>query len=153
MKTLENRIPPPFIALATALAMWAVAQTAPALTIDSMLRLGIALVIAILAGVFAISGFRAFARAKTTVNPVKIEEASALVTTGIYQYTRNPMYVGLAALLLAWAVYLAVPWAFLGPVAFVLFITRFQIMPEERVLKTKFGPAYTAYQKQVRRWL
>jgi protein-S-isoprenylcysteine O-methyltransferase Ste14 len=153
MRLLENRIPPPLVMLITALAMWAAAQIAPALSIDATLRLGIAIVVAIGAGILAISGFLAFARAKTTVNPVKLEEASELVTTGIYQYTRNPMYLGLAALLSAWAVYLAVPWAFLGPAAFVLFTTRFQIMPEERVLKLKFGPAYTSYQQQVRRWL
>ena len=63
------------------------------------------------------------------------------------------MYAGLAALLLAWAVYLAVPWAFLGPLAFVLAITRFQIVPEERVLLEKFGTAYADYRRQVRRWL
>jgi protein-S-isoprenylcysteine O-methyltransferase Ste14 len=153
MRALENRIAPPLVMLITALAMRAAAQISPALSIGTMLRLGIALVIAIGAGILAISGFRAFGRAKTTVNPVKIEEASALVTTGIYRYTRNPMYLSLAALLLAWAVYLAVPWAFLGPAAFVLFITRFQIIPEERVLKAKFGSAYTSYQQQVRRWL
>jgi protein-S-isoprenylcysteine O-methyltransferase Ste14 len=153
MKTLENRIPPPLVMLITAFAMWAAAQSAPALPIGTLPRLAIVLAVAICAGFFAISGFRAFGRAKTTTNPAKIEEASALVTTGIYQYTRNPMYLGLATLLLAWAIYLAVPWAFLGPAAFVLFITRFQIMPEERVLKSKFGSPYAAYQNRVRRWL
>jgi len=63
------------------------------------------------------------------------------------------MYAGLAALLLAWAAYLAVPWTLLGPLAFVLYITRFQIIPEELVLGEKFGSAYAAYQQQVRRWL
>ena len=53
----------------------------------------------------------------------------------------------------AWAAYLAVPWTLLGPLAFVLYIARSQIIPEERVLLEKFGPAYAAYQRQVRRWL
>jgi len=79
--------------------------------------------------------------------------ATALVTSAAYHHTRNPMYLGLVAFLLAWAVYLAVPWTLIGPLAFVLFITRFQIIPEERVLLQKFGDAYKAYQRQVRRWI
>ena len=94
-----------------------------------------------------------FGRVKTTTNPVNIEAASALVTSGIYSYTRNAMYLGLVAFLLAWAIYLSAYWTLLGPLAFVLFITRFQIIPEERVLHNKFGDAYTAYQRQVPRWL
>jgi protein-S-isoprenylcysteine O-methyltransferase Ste14 len=97
--------------------------------------------------------FRAFGRARTTINPVDIDAASTLVTDGIYRYTRNPMYLGLLALLAAWAVYLGVGWALLGPMIFVAFITRFQIMPEERVLQGKFGAAYADYRARVRRWV
>jgi len=86
-------------------------------------------------------------------SPLEPEAATSLVTGGIYRYTRNPMYVGFAALLLGWAVYLAVPWVLLGPVAFILFITRFQIIPEERALSSKFGRQYGEYQERVRRWL
>jgi protein-S-isoprenylcysteine O-methyltransferase Ste14 len=153
MNALENRVPPPLVALLTAAIMWAIARGAPAMQIDSTLRLALVGVLATLGGIFALSGFRAFGQAKTTVDPINIEAVSALVTSGIYRYTRNPMYVGLTALLLAWAVYLAVLWAFLGPLAFVLYMTRFQIIPEERVLLEKFGTAYTAYRRQVRRWL
>ena len=63
------------------------------------------------------------------------------------------MYVGFAAMLVGWAVCLAAPWALVGPVAFVLFINRFQIIPEERVMRDKFGQAYDDYQAQVRRWI
>ncbi len=153
MKALENRIPPPLVAFLTAAMMWAIAQAAPAMQIDGTLRFALIGVLTTLGGIFALSGFFAFGRAKTTVNPIDLEAVSALVTTGIYRYTRNPMYLSLTALLLAWAVYLAVPWAFLGPLAFVLFMTRFQIIPEERVLLEKFGTAYGAYRRQVRRWL
>jgi protein-S-isoprenylcysteine O-methyltransferase Ste14 len=152
MKALENRIPPPLVMLIAALAMWAFAPAAPT-SESGALRLAAALLLALCGGILATSGFRAFGRAKTTVNPIKIEEASALVTTGIYRYTRNPMYLGLVALLLALAIYLANPWAALGPVAFILFITRFQIIPEERVLRAKFGAPYEAYREKVRRWL
>ena len=133
--------------------MWAIARDAPAMQIDNTLRLALASVLAVVGVLLARAGFRAFGRANTTVNPVNIEAASALVTSGAYSYTRNPMYLGLVAFLMAWAVYLAVPWTLLGPLAFVLYITRFQIIPEERVLHKKFGDAYAAYQRQVRRWL
>jgi protein-S-isoprenylcysteine O-methyltransferase Ste14 len=63
------------------------------------------------------------------------------------------MYVGLTALLLGWTVWLSSPWLILGPVAFMLFLTRFQIIPEERVMSSKFGRAYNQYRQRVRRWL
>ena len=63
------------------------------------------------------------------------------------------MYVGLTLLVLGWAAFLCSAWALLGPVIFVLYISRFQITPEERVLSAKFGTAYTEYASRVRRWL
>jgi protein-S-isoprenylcysteine O-methyltransferase Ste14 len=94
-----------------------------------------------------------FRRANTTVNPLKPQAASSLVTIGIYRYTRNPMYLGLLFLIVAWAVLLSSPFALLGPVTFVAFIGRFQIVPEERVLSALFGEEYAAYKSHVRRWL
>ena len=92
-------------------------------------------------------------RNKTTISPVDLESASALVTSGVFRFSRNPMYVGFTAMLVGWAVCLAAPWALVGPVAFVLFTNRFQIIPEERVMRDKFGQAYDDYQAQVRRWI
>jgi protein-S-isoprenylcysteine O-methyltransferase Ste14 len=153
MQALENRIPPPLVFLIVALAMWGLAQLSPASEGDAALRFTAAAIFAACGFLFAAPAVRAFRRAGTTINPVDIEAASSLVTGGIYGYTRNPMYVGLAALLLAWSAYLAAPWTALGPLAFLAFITRFQIMPEERVMRAKFGAAYEAYCKKVRRWL
>ncbi len=98
-------------------------------------------------------GVLAFRASRTTVNPLKPERASALVTGGIYRVTRNPMYLGMTLLLLAWAIQLSALLPFLGPVVFVAYITRFQIEPEERTLRRVFGDGYTAYARQVRRWL
>lgn len=56
-------------------------------------------------------------------------------------------------LLLAWACYLAAPWALVGVLAFVLYIQRFQIAPEERALAQIFGDEFQRYRAQVRRWL
>ena len=153
MKSLENRIPPPFVCLIVALVMWGATLKAPAYPIDERLRYGLA------AGVFAfslfvgVSGIRAFLRARTTINPVDIEAASRLVTGGIFQYTRNPMYVGFTGLLTALAILLGTPWAMLGPLLFFVFTWRFQIAPEERVMQAKFGESYADYRASVRRWL
>ena len=153
MRVLEHRIPPPLVFAIIAVGMWAVALVAPAIPIDNTLRLVIAGALFLLGSAFAPPAIVAFRRAKTTLDPVNIDAASTLVTGGVFGFSRNPMYVGLAALLASWAAYLAVPWTLLGPIVFVLFITRFQIIPEERVMHAKFGAAYRDYQKRVRQWL
>ena len=95
----------------------------------------------------------ALRRFRTTVNPLKPETASALVTSGIYQISRNPIYVGFALILVGWAAYLASPLALIGVVVFVLFINRFQIAPEERAMVKLFGAEFGNYRAKVRRWL
>lgn len=153
MKALENKIPPPFVALLTGVAMWRVAKWLPAVSIHPYLHYGLAAMISLFALLVAGSAMLAFRRAKTTINPVQIETASQVVTGGIFRYTRNPMYVGLTAMLTSWAVWLSAPWTLLGPVVFVLFTNRFQIIPEERVMSAKFGRDYDEYRQRVRRWL
>lgn len=153
MKFLENRIPPPLVALLLAAGMWGLARVAPALGLEFAIRVPVAVAIALMGAAFDFSGLLAFIRGKTTVNPLKPERASALVTAGVYRFTRNPMYVGMLLFLLAWGVYLDCLPAFIGPVLFVLYMNRFQIGPEERVLREKFGAPFEAYMGEVRRWL
>jgi protein-S-isoprenylcysteine O-methyltransferase Ste14 len=152
MRALEHKIPPPVVALLLGAAMWAAARNAAALPVNAGLRVGIAGTLAILGIVVAVLGELAFLKARTTTNPMKPERTSSLVTGGVYRYTRNPMYLGVSAVLLGWAAYLAVPWAILGPLLFIGFITRFQIIPEERELRSKFGAEYAEYQRRVHRW-
>ena len=150
---LEHKIPPPIVAGLIAAAMWKVASLAPLLPLAPTVRWYAALALAGVGVAFDLLGLSAFRRLKTTVNPLKPDKASTLVTGGVYRITRNPRYVGLALLLTAWAVYLSAVWPFLGPVRFVLYINRFQIVPEERVMRAKFGAEYAAYAARVRRWL
>lgn len=140
------------VALLLGAAMWAVARGTAALPVNTDLRYTIAGTLFAFGIVVAGLGEVAFHRAKTTTNPLKPQAASSIVTSGVYRFTRNPMYAGVAAVLLGWASYLAVLWAFLGPIVFIAFITRFQIIPEERELKSKFGPDYAEYQQRVGRW-
>ncbi|MDD5250580.1 MAG: isoprenylcysteine carboxylmethyltransferase family protein [Rhodocyclaceae bacterium] len=152
-RSLETRIPPPIVAALICAAMWWLSPASPMLQLPASVRVVVALAIASFGGVVAMGASIRFRRAKTTVNPLKPQNASSLVTAGIYRYTRNPMYLGLLFLVVAWAMLLSSPFALLGPVAFVSYIGRFQIVPEERVLSALFGAEYSAYQSQVRRWL
>lgn len=150
---LENRIPPPLVFLATAGAMaWAATELPPSgLGGPVAWALGAALLL--LAALSGPPAVRGFLRAGTTIDPVAIQRAAVLVTGGVYRWTRNPMYLAMAALLGAIAAFLAQPWLLLGPACFMLYITRFQIMPEERVLQARFGADYAAYRARVRRWV
>lgn len=151
---MDNRIPPPLVATLFGLLMWFAARHLPgALDLTIELRTGLALIV-LLAGVaICLAGVLSFRRARTTVNPLKPQTASALVSSGVYRYTRNPMYLGFAIVLIAWSVFLAWPPALLGVLGFVLYMNLFQIGPEERALASLFGRAFTHYCSQVRRWL
>ena len=154
MPSLELKIPPPLVAAVVAGAMVAAALwLPPVLEVPYGVRLGGALVLAGAGACFDLAGLRAFRKAHTTINPLRPDRAAAVVTTGVYRVTRNPMYLGLVLILLGLALYLASPWAVLGPPVFVAYITRYQMQPEERVLSAHFGAPYTAYCAQVRRWL
>ncbi len=153
MHALENRIPPPLVATFFGAAMWLLAPYVPGLVIADSVRIAMAFAMTALGAFFCLAGVVSFHRAKTTVNPLKPETASALVSSGIYQYSRNPMYLGFALSLVALAAYLASPVALLGALGFVLYMNRFQIAPEERVLTRLFGAEFQAYQARVRRWL
>jgi protein-S-isoprenylcysteine O-methyltransferase Ste14 len=150
---LEHRVPPPLVGLVTALLMawlaggpeWQVPSGANGLSVLLLVLVGLA---------FDLAGLLAFRASRTTVNPLRPERASSLVTRGVYRLTRNPMYVGMVFLLLAWGVYLAHwPALLLGPAVYMLYLGRFQIAPEERVLLGLFGEKYRAYMARVRRWL
>lgn len=153
MRTLEHRIPPPILAVVVAAAIWGLSKLVPGVEASLMSRVLAALPVALVGAFFTTAGVRSFGRAKTTVNPLKPETASSLVRTGVYRVTRNPMYLGLAIILLAWTIYLASPWALALVAGFVLYIDRLQIRPEERALSTLFGSEYEDYKARVRRWL
>ena len=152
-RALETKIPPPLVALIILAAMWFMADKLPRLDLPTSARIIATGFVAILGLSFIVAGILSFRKAQTTVNPLKPDQASALVTVGVFRCTRNPMYVGLLLILAAYAIFLSSPAALAGPVAFVVYIDRFQIAPEERVLEAKFGSVYVDYKHRVRRWL
>lgn len=153
MHRLETLVPPPLVAACLALAMWLAAPAASRALVASSWRWSLALAIALSGGAIAAAGSVGFKRARTTVNPRKPERATALVTGGVYRATRNPMYVGMTLALAGFGTWLWWWPALLGPAAFVAYITRFQIVPEERALGQLFGAPYHDYRRRVRRWI
>jgi protein-S-isoprenylcysteine O-methyltransferase Ste14 len=153
MPSLEHKIPPPVVGALVAAAMWGVSALGPQFSLVTGPKYAAMIILVVVGVAFDLLGLLAFRAARTTINPLRPERTSAMVTGGVYRVSRNPMYVGMALLLLAWAVYLSALLPFAGPLIFVLYITRFQIQPEERVLKDLFGEEYLAYAARVRRWL
>jgi protein-S-isoprenylcysteine O-methyltransferase Ste14 len=153
MRWLELRVPPPVVGVAAAGLMWFVALAVPSLDFDLPAR-GAAVLLSALAGLaIGIAAFLHFRKAKTTVNPMTPEATSALVNAGVYRLTRNPMYLGMLVLLIAWGLWLSNAAAFLVLPLFVAYINRFQILPEERALQARFGMEFERYRQSVRRWL
>lgn len=133
--------------------MWVVAWAAPAFGFAFPARVISAMGVVFIGIAIAGTGVFSFSRAKTTVNPMKPDSSSALVVSGIYRLTRNPMYLGILLLLIGWGIFLSNALAFLVLPGFVLYMNRFQIEPEERALTRLFGQAFVTYRSQVRRWI
>jgi protein-S-isoprenylcysteine O-methyltransferase Ste14 len=151
--TLELKVPPVLVVLLTGglmtLGWWAMPQWR--VPFPGRLLVGGALAFAGL--VISALGVASFRKARTTVNPLKPDAASSLVVVGVYRWTRNPMYLGFLIVLLGLGAFLASPLAFAAIPPFVLYMTRFQIRPEERALEARFGTDFAAYKGRVRRWI
>lgn len=153
MTWLENRVPPVIVLIAAGGIAWIGTRLWPALVLPLPGRYVLAAALAVIGAAICILGILAFRRAGTTVNPIDPGAASALVDIGIYRWTRNPMYLGMATILAGWAIMLVHPAGLAATAAFILYIDRFQIRPEERALFERFGGAYAAYRDKVRRWI
>jgi protein-S-isoprenylcysteine O-methyltransferase Ste14 len=133
--------------------MWFAAAATPAFGFYLPARPAFAVGLALIGAVTCLSGVVSFRQAKTTVNPMKPYSTSSLVVSGIYRYTRNPMYLGFLLVLLGWAAFLSNLAALAFVPAFVAYMNRFQIRPEERVLASLFPHDFPAYVAEVRRWV
>ncbi len=154
MQRLALRLPPLLVLLLFAV-LAGVLATLPAPAAGFQFK-GQALVSGALAGVglsVALAGVWAFRRARTTVNPLHPEQARVVVTAGVYRWSRNPMYLGMALLLSAWLLALGAWLALPCLPGFCLVLTEFQIKPEERALARSLGEPYEAYRHSTRRWL
>lgn len=151
MNWLELKIPPPIIGMITAFIMWLLSLYVWRLESTLLSNIGIAvIVLGVSLDVIAITGFGV---KKTTINPLNPNNTHVIVDTGIYKLSRNPMYLGMAVSLLGWCFFLKSPMSIFALPIFILYLNRFQIVPEEKILAEKFGANYTAYKNSVRRWL
>ncbi len=133
--------------------MWALSRLVQAADFSLPANTVIAFAIAAVGGVFAIPAIVSFRLARTTIHPHKPHETRKLIVIGTNAITRNPMYLGLLLVLIAWAIYLANIVSFIPIPFFVAYLNRFQIGPEERALADRFGSEYEEYCRRVRRWL
>jgi len=148
---IQNKIPPPIVTLFFGLCIY--------FSRDYFLSYEYKL-LDILSYIFYFSGFfvlvlavSLFKKQNTTVNPIKIENASSLVTSGVFEYSRNPMYLGMALILLGLALMFNMIGGILFTLLFTIYITKFQIKPEEEVMERLFGEDFLKYKLNVRMWL
>lgn len=153
MSRLELKIPPPVVTLLVGTAMWAAARGLAQWTTPLPARGFVAGALGLVGIVLVAACAWQFRRAGTTVDPMHPQKASALVDTGLYRFSRNPIYLGDALVLVGWAWWLGNVASFAGIVVFVAYLNRFQIEPEERALRAAFGSAFDAYRERVRRWI
>ena len=146
------KIPPPVVTALFALAMYGLASISST-TFTFALQYWLIGILLVLSLAMLLPAVIQFYQHKTTVNPLRPEKANKLVVTGLYRYSRNPMYLGMALILLAWCLYLANPLNLFFLVGFIAYMNRFQIMPEERALETLFKEDFIAYKQRVRRWI
>ncbi len=149
----ELKVPPPVVALIAAGLMWFLAKDFSLPRYDIPQRAQVCTALVIVGFLVDLAALWRFLKVSTTVNPLRPQNASRLVTSGIYRFSRNPMYVGNFIFLVAWSVWLESPYAFAGLAVYVFYMNRFQIKPEERMLESLFGSEYVSFCEQVRRWI
>ena len=148
---MSNKIPPPIVTLFFGLCIYLSRPYFPEFSSSLLNSLSvISFVVGISIFVAAVSSFK---KQKTTVNPISIEKASSLVINGIFKYSRNPMYLGMSFILLGLVFKFNVIGGLLFTSMFMLFITIFQIKPEEAAMEKLFDQEWKDYTKNVRRWL
>lgn len=150
---LNRKIPPPIIAITAGVLMYFISDVSPELGLPLESKKYLILLLLLVGVFFDVHALLLFKRNQTTVNPLVKGIANTLVVEGIYKLTRNPMYVGMVFFLLAWATYLntILPLVVLG--LFIIYLTKFQIIPEEQALESIFGDEYRQYIASTRRWL
>ncbi len=150
---MKLKIPPAFQVLLFILLMWGIAKISGIKHIEFEQQKNVSrlfFIIGITIGIIAIYAFR---KARTTVDPTQPEKASKLVVVSIYKMTRNPMYLGMLFIVIAFAIRLGNVYTLPVVFLYVWYITAFQIKPEEEVLTQLFGEEYKVYCKKVRRWI
>ncbi len=153
LSALKIRIPPPFYALVIALLMWSLDRYLPLIQLSIPELHLIGWILIALGAFIDLWSLALFFSHRTTPNPLKPERSSHLVTSGMYRFSRNPMYLGLLLILLGWFFLLGSLTPFLMVPLFVVVLSHQQIIPEEQSMENNFGKEYRQYKESVRRWI
>ena len=148
---MNNKIPPPLVTIFFGCCIYFSKDFFLTINIQALSLLSY--VLFLLGFGILFSAARSFKEQKTTINPIKIETASSLVVSGIFNYSRNPMYLGMALILLGLSLKFNLIGGLIFTALFILFITNFQIKPEEKAMQKIFGEEFLSYKNKVRRWL
>ena len=148
---MNNKVPPPLVTLFFACCIYFSRDFF--LTINTLALTLLSYVLFLLGFGILFTAARSFKKHNTTINPIKIETASSLVVSGIFNYSRNPMYLGMALILLGLSLKFNLLGGLIFTALFILFITNFQIKPEEKAMQKIFGEEFLSYKNKVRRWL
>jgi len=148
---MNNKIPPPVVTLAFGLMIYFSRNIFP--DINNIIFYILSLFLIILGPFILISAVRSFKAEQTTINPININNASSLVISGVFKYSRNPMYLGMVFILLALSLRFNIVGGILFTSIFIMYITKFQIIPEEAAMKSIFGEDFNKYKNKTRRWI
>ena len=149
---IKLKVPPPIVTLIFGVLMFCL-DMLYSIEVISVVGNGFIAIVLIAASFLLFPAVVQFYRNKTTVNPFKPENTKVLVVGGVYQYSRTPMYLGMALVLLAWGVFLSNPLNIITFFCFIFYMNYFQIKPEENALEHIFGESFQSYKTKVRRWL
>ena len=146
-----NIVPPPVVYLAYFVATLLIDWRRPAPLLPTWPQYAVGALLIAVGVLIGVAMVREFRRART---PVQVHKsATALVTTGIFRYSRNPAYVGVTLVYVGAAVMVDSLWILLGVLPAIYWTHRKAILREEEHLQELFGQDYAAYKHAVRRWI
>ena len=148
---MKKRIPPPLIAMLCVLIIFLSKSIFPSFVFSYKLQLGI--FVSTIGFLLLIVSIKSFIDNKTTINPLNLKKSTYLVTSGVFRFSRNPMYLGMLLFLLGTAIILNIIGGLIISILFIFYMNYFQIIPEEKALQNLFGKNYRNYRKTVRRWI
>ncbi len=148
---MKTKVPPPLVMIFFAVCIAVSKRFLPVIDLGMITNLGFGLYI--IAAFLIVSAGATFRKHQTTLNPLKPNSTSSLVTSGVFKYSRNPMYLAMLFVLIGISINKSIFGGMIFAPLFVLYITVFQILPEEEAMSKLFSEEFEHYKNKVRRWL